>query len=232
MQIGMIGLGRMGANMVRRLVKGGHECVVFDRSAKAVQELTQEKAVGASSLADFVKKLEPPRAVWLMVPAAAVDTTIADLLPFLEKGDILIDGGNSWFKDTQRREAALRAEGINFFGCGISGGEEGARHGPSMMPGGRREAYDQMQKMFEDIAAKTESGPCVTYVGPDGAGHYVKMVHNGIEYGDMQLIAEAYDIMHKALRLNADARIGRYRVEVENFESIHAHSAYAQIERM
>jgi 6-phosphogluconate dehydrogenase len=132
-----------------------------------------------------------------------VDMTLAKLAPLLEPGDIVIDGGNSWFKDTQRREAELKKQNLNFFGMGVSGGEEGARFGPSLMPGGARDAYDHVAPVLQSIAAKTDSGPCVTYVGPDGAGHFVKMVHNGIEYGDMQLIAEAYDILRKALGLGA-----------------------------
>ena len=140
----------------------------------------------------------------MMIKAGApVDMTIERIKPLLEEGDILIDGGNSYFKDTQRREEALRKEGLRFVGSGVSGGEEGARHGPSLMPGGAPEAYEHIRPIFEAIAAKTDSGACVTYVGPDGAGHFVKMVHNGIEYGDMQLIAEAYDILRSALRLEA-----------------------------
>jgi 6-phosphogluconate dehydrogenase len=145
----------------------------------------------------------------MMIKAGApVDMTIERIKPLLEEGDILIDGGNSYFKDTQRREESLRKDGLRFIGSGVSGGEEGARHGPSLMPGGAREAYEHIRPVFEAIAAKTDSGPCVTYVGPDGAGHFVKMVHNGIEYGDMQLIAEAYDILRTALRLDASELAG------------------------
>jgi 6-phosphogluconate dehydrogenase len=151
-----------------------------------------------------VKALKTPRAILLMVPAGeAVDHCIQSLKPLLSKGDILIDGGNSWFKDTQRREKELAKDGFYFFGSGVSGGEEGARYGPSLMPGGDPKAYDFVKPIFEAIAAKTPSGPCVTHVGPDGAGHFVKMVHNGIEYGDMQLIAEAYDLLRKGLNLKA-----------------------------
>ena len=208
-KFGMIGLAVMGSNLALNVADHGYRVAVWNREVPRVDEFVAQnpgqKIIGTRTLADFVAALERPRRIMMLIKAGdPVDQVAASLKPLLEKGDILIDGGNSWFKDTQRREAALRADGINFFGCGISGGEEGARYGPSMMPGGRREAYNEMQKIFEDIAAKTESGPCVTYVGPDGAGHYVKMVHNGIEYGDMQLIAEAYDIMRKALRLNAD----------------------------
>ena len=152
MQLGMIGLGRMGANMVRRLLRGGHQCVVFDRSPKAVQELTQEKAVGASSLADFVKKLEPPRAVWLMVPAAVVDTTIADLLPLLEKGDILIDGGNSYYIDDIRRAKELAAKGIHYVDVGTSGGVWGLERGYCLMIGGEPEVVKRLDPIFATLA--------------------------------------------------------------------------------
>src|SRR6266853_524857 len=191
MQLGMIGLGRMGANMVRRLLRGGHQCVVFDRSRKTVEELTQEKALGAYSLADFVKKLEPPRAVWLMVPAAAVDTTIADLLPFLEKGDILIDGGNSYYIDDIRRAKELAAKGIHYVDVGTSGGVWGKERGYCQMIGGDTEVVERLDPIFAalapafDAAPRTlgRSGPPTRaehgYLrcGPVGAGHFVKMVH-------------------------------------------------------
>src|SRR6185369_11016014 len=152
--------------------------------------------VGTKSLPDFIAALEKPRRILMMIKAGdPVDQMLQKLAPLLSPGDIVIDGGNSFFKDTQRREAEWRAKGLNFFGMGVSGGEEGARHGPSLMPGGAREAYEHVKPTLEAIAAKSDSGPCVTYVGPDGAGHFVKMVHNGIEYGDMQLIAEAYDLL-------------------------------------
>src|SRR5205085_4625224 len=152
----------------------------------------------------FSKSLARPRRILIMIKAGdPVDQTLDKLAPLLEPGDIVIDGGNSWFKDTQRREAAMRKKNLNFFGMGVSGGEEGARHGPSLMPGGARDAYEHVKPILQAIAAKTDSGACVTYVGPDGAGHFVKMVHNGIEYGDMQLIAEAYDILRKALSVSA-----------------------------
>src|SRR6185295_12239069 len=169
-----------------------------------VAENSAKQFIGARSLEQFVADLERPRRIMMMIKAGApVDITIERIKPLLESGDILIDGGNSYFKDTQRREEELRKENLCFVGSGVSGGEEGARHGPSLMPGGAREAYDHIRPIFEAIAAKTDSGACVTYVGPDGAGHFVKMVHNGIEYGDMQLIAEAYDILSSALRLEA-----------------------------
>jgi 6-phosphogluconate dehydrogenase len=212
MQLGMIGLGRMGANMVRRLLKGGHECVVFDRSRKAVQELTQEKAVGAASLADFVKKLEPPRAVWLMVPAAAVDATIADLLPFLEKGDILIDGGNSYYIDDIRRAKELAAKGMHYVDVGTSGGVWGLERGYCMMIGGASEVVQRLDPIFATLAPgagdvgrtpgreKTNDTSEQGYLhcGPNGAGHFVKMVHNGIEYGIMAAYAEGLGILSAA----------------------------------
>jgi 6-phosphogluconate dehydrogenase len=148
--------------------------------------------------------LSRPRRIIMMIPAGKpVDATIEKLQPLLDRGDVLIDGGNSWFEDTRRREAALRPTGIHFVGCGVSGGEEGARFGPSLMPGGSTEAWTILRDVLESIAAKTEAGPCVTHVGPDGAGHFVKMVHNGIEYGDMQLIAESWDVLRRGLGLSA-----------------------------
>jgi 6-phosphogluconate dehydrogenase len=212
MQLGMIGLGRMGANMVRRLLKGGHQCVVFDRSPKAVQELTQEKAVGAASLADFVKQLEKPRAVWLMVPAAVVDTSIADLLPLLEKGDILIDGGNSYYIDDIRRAKELAPKGIHYVDVGTSGGVWGLERGYCMMIGGEPEVVRRLDPLFARLApgpgdiARTpgrkkadgtaEQG--YLHCGPNGAGHFVKMVHNGIEYGIMAAYAEGLGILRAA----------------------------------
>jgi len=212
MQLGMIGLGRMGANMARRLLKGGHQCVVFDRSRKAVQELTQEKAVGASSLADFVKKLEPPRAVWLMVPAAAVDTTIADLLPFLEKGDILIDGGNSYYIDDIRRAKELAGKGMHYVDVGTSGGVWGLERGYCLMIGGEPEVVKRLDPIFARLApgagdlartpgrekANGTSEQGYLHCGPNGAGHFVKMVHNGIEYGVMAAYAEGLGILRSA----------------------------------
>jgi 6-phosphogluconate dehydrogenase len=212
MQLGMIGLGRMGANMVRRLLKGGHQCVVFDMSPKAVQELAQEKAVGASSLADFVKKLEKPRAVWLMVPAAVVDQSIADLLPLLEQGDILIDGGNSYYIDDIRRAKELAPQGIHYVDVGTSGGVWGLERGYCMMIGGESEVVRRLDPIFARLApgagdiARTpgreqadgtaERG--YLHCGPNGAGHFVKMVHNGIEYGIMAAYAEGLGILRAA----------------------------------
>jgi len=212
MQLGMIGLGRMGANMVRRLLKGGHQCVVFDMSPKAVQELTQEKAVGASSLADFVKKLEKPRTVWLMVPAAVVDKSIADILPLLERGDILIDGGNSYYIDDIRRAKELASMGIHYVDVGTSGGIWGLERGYCMMIGGEPEVVKRLDPIFARLApgagdlARTPGREKVDgtseqgylHCGPNGAGHFVKMVHNGIEYGIMAAYAEGLGILRSA----------------------------------
>ena len=197
MQLGMIGLGRMGANMVRRLLKGGHECVVFDMSAKAVSELAKEKAIGSASLAEFAKKLTKPRAVWLMVPAGVVDKSIADLLPHLESGDILIDGGNSYYVDDIRRATELKAKGIHYMDVGTSGGVWGLERGYCMMIGGDKQTVDLLDPIFATLAPGYGTIPRTAgregpddraergyiHAGPAGAGHFVKMVHNGIEYG-------------------------------------------------
>ena len=212
MQIGMIGLGRMGANMVRRLLKGGHECVVFDTSAKAVTELTQVKAIGSSSLTEFAQKLSKPRAVWLMVPAAVVDETIATLVPQLERGDILIDGGNSYYVDDIRRAKELSSKGIHYVDVGTSGGVWGLERGYCMMIGGEREMVQNLDPIFATLAPGTgnisptpgrdkrggtaEQG--YLHCGPNGAGHFVKMVHNGIEYGLMAAYAEGLAVLHAA----------------------------------
>ena len=212
MQIGMIGLGRMGANMVRRLLKGGHQCVVFDRSPKVVQELVEEKAVGSSSLADFVKKLTKPRAVWLMVPAAVVDKTIADLLPSLESGDILIDGGNSYYVDDIRRAKELAPKGIHYVDVGTSGGVWGLERGYCMMIGGENTVVKHLDPIFARLApgpgdipsrpGREKSGGTAEqgylHCGPNGAGHFVKMVHNGIEYGLMAAYAEGFGVLRAA----------------------------------
>ena len=212
MQLGMIGLGRMGANMVRRLLKGGHGCVVFDMSPKVVSELAAENAVGAASLADLVKKLEKPRAVWLMVPAAVVDKTIADLLPALEPDDILIDGGNSYYIDDIRRAKELAPRRIHYVDVGTSGGVWGLERGYCMMIGGERAAVERLDPIFatlapgrgdiprtperEKIGGTAEQG--YLHCGPNGAGHFVKMVHNGIEYGIMAAYAEGVGILRSA----------------------------------
>src|SRR5216684_891065 len=212
MQLGMIGLGRMGANMVRRLLKGGHECVVFDMSAKAVSEMAKEKAIGSASLAEFAKKLTKPRAVWLMVPAGVVDKSIADLLPHLESGDILIDGGNSYYVDDIRRAKELKSKGIHYMDVGTSGGVWGLERGYCMMIGGEPEAVKRLDPIFATLAPGVGDIPRTPgrekaggtsehgylHCGPNGAGHFVKMVHNGIEYGVMAAYAEGISILRKA----------------------------------
>ena len=212
MQLGMIGLGRMGANMVRRLIGGGHECVVFDRSPKAVAALAKEKAIGASSLADLVKKLDKPRAIWLMVPAAVVDKAIADLLPLLEKGDTLIDGGNSYYVDDIRRAKELAPKGIHYVDVGTSGGVWGLERGYCMMIGGEAKVVRRLDPLFKRLAPGMGDVPLTPgrkkgkgtaeqgYLncGPNGAGHFVKMVHNGIEYGLMAAYAEGLNILKHA----------------------------------
>jgi 6-phosphogluconate dehydrogenase len=212
MQLGMIGLGRMGANMVRRLLNKGHRCVVFDRSQKTVNELVKEKATGAASLTDLVEKLETPRAIWLMVPAAVVDQTIADLLPHLDAGDILIDGGNSYYIDDLRRAQELAARNIHYVDVGTSGGVWGLERGYCMMIGGETEVVNHLDAIFaalapgtgdilrtpgrQDIGGTAEQG--YLHCGPNGAGHFVKMVHNGIEYGIMAAYAEGLSILRSA----------------------------------
>jgi 6-phosphogluconate dehydrogenase len=212
MQLGMIGLGRMGANMVRRLIKAGHECVVFDRSPKAVEALARERAAGASSLQDFASKLKKPRAVWMMVPAAVVDGTIADLLPSLEKGDILIDGGNSYYVDDLRRAKELAPKGIHYVDVGTSGGVWGLERGYCQMIGGETETVKRLDPIFAALAPEIASAPRTPgreqkggtaehgylHCGPTGAGHFVKMVHNGIEYGLMAAYAEGLNILRGA----------------------------------
>jgi 6-phosphogluconate dehydrogenase len=207
-QFGVIGLGVMGQNLALNIRDHGYSVAVWNREAEAVDKFLgangQEKLVGTKELQEFIESLARPRRILMMIKAGdPVDEMLRRLAPLLAPGDIVIDGGNSWFKDAQRREAEMRTVNLNFFGMGVSGGEEGARYGPSLMPGGSKEGYDHLKPILESIAAKSDSGPCVTHVGPDGAGHFVKMVHNGIEYGDMQLIAEAYDILRKALGLGA-----------------------------
>jgi 6-phosphogluconate dehydrogenase len=212
MQLGMIGLGRMGANMVRRLIRKGHSCVVFNRSPEAVNELVKEKAIGAASLAEVVKKLEKPRAIWLMVPAAAVDGTIADLSPHLEAGDILIDGGNSYYIDDLRRAKQLASQKIHYVDVGTSGGVWGLERGYCMMIGGEIEVVQRLDPIFTALAPGIGDIPRTVgrnkidgtaeqgylHCGPNGAGHFVKMVHNGIEYGVMAAYAEGLSILRKA----------------------------------
>ena len=222
LQLGMIGLGRMGANMVRRLIKGGHECVVFDRSPDAVKDVVKDKAIGATSLADFVKKLNKPRAVWLMVPAAVVDESIASLQPLLESGDILIDGGNSYYVDDIRRAKELQARGIHYVDVGTSGGVWGLERGYCMMIGGEQDVVKRLDPIFATLAPGSGNIPRTPgreklngtaeqgylHCGPNGAGHFVKMVHNGIEYGLMAAYAEGLGILR-------GANSGRKQTEVD-----------------
>jgi 6-phosphogluconate dehydrogenase len=222
MQLGMIGLGRMGANMVRRLVKRGHECVVFDVSSKAVGELAKEGAVGAAWLPDLLKKLEKPRAVWLMVPAAVVDKTIADLLPHLEAGDVLIDGGNSYYVDDIERARDLAAKGIHYVDVGTSGGVWGLERGYCMMIGGEKEVVQHLDPIFSALAPGIGDVPRTPgrekhdgtaeqgylHCGPNGAGHFVKMVHNGIEYGIMAAYAEGLAVLRSA-------NVGKHETKID-----------------
>jgi 6-phosphogluconate dehydrogenase len=207
--IGMAGLGVMGLNLALNIERNGQTVAIWNREAAAVDKFVEgegkgRRIVGTKTPEEFVRAIKRPRKIMMMVKAGPpIDWTIDQFKPFLEAGDILIDGGNSWFEDTVRREKSLTAEGLHFIGSGVSGGEEGALWGPSLMPGGKREAYEEIRSIWEAIAAKTEDGACTTYIGPDGAGHFVKMVHNGIEYGDMQLIAEAYDILRRVLGMEA-----------------------------
>jgi 6-phosphogluconate dehydrogenase len=221
MQLGMIGLGRMGANMVRRLIRAGHRCTVFDVFPKAVEDLAKEGATGAASFSDFVTKLETPRAIWLMVPAAVVDKTISDLLPLLASGDILIDGGNSYYVDDLRRAKELSAKQIHYVDVGTSGGVWGLERGYCMMIGGEKEVIQHLNSIFstlapgngdvartpgrEKLGGTSEQG--YLHCGPNGAGHFVKMVHNGIEYGLMAAYAEGLGILR-------DANIGKKKSEI------------------
>ncbi|MGA3045139.1 MAG: phosphogluconate dehydrogenase (NAD(+)-dependent, decarboxylating) [Terracidiphilus sp.] len=222
MQIGMVGLGRMGANMVRRLLKGGHECVVFDMSPQAIEELVHERAEGSSSLKDFVVKLAKPRAIWLMVPAAVVDKTISDLLPYIEPEDILIDGGNSHYVDDIQRAKQLATKHIHYLDVGTSGGVWGLERGYCMMIGGEKETVKHLDPIFatlapgqgdiprtpgrEKLGGTAERG--YLHCGPNGAGHFVKMVHNGIEYGLMAAYAEGLGVLR-------DANIGKKKDAVD-----------------
>jgi 6-phosphogluconate dehydrogenase len=208
--IGLIGLAVMGQNLVMNMADHGYRVAVFNRTTSKVDEFLEGPArgmsiIGTHSLEQLVDSLQKPRKVMLMVKAGeVVDRFIDMLLPLLEKGDVIIDGGNSHYPDSTRRTAYLRDKGLRFIGTGISGGEEGARHGPSIMPGGDPQAWPLVKDIFQSIAAKVDGEPCCQWVGQDGAGHFVKMVHNGIEYGDMQLICEAYSVMENALGKNCD----------------------------
>ncbi|OKL37620.1 NADP-dependent phosphogluconate dehydrogenase [Domibacillus mangrovi] len=209
-QFGVVGLAVMGKNLALNIESRGYSVAVYNRSADKTTAFLQEEAEGKNfkgtySAEEFVASLEKPRKILLMVKAgAATDATIESLKPYLDKGDILIDGGNTFFQDTVRRNKELAGLGLHFVGTGVSGGEEGALKGPSIMPGGQREAFELVRPILEAISAKVGDDACCTYIGPDGAGHYVKMVHNGIEYGDMQLISEAYFIMKHMLGLSTD----------------------------
>jgi 6-phosphogluconate dehydrogenase len=208
-QFGLVGLAVMGENLVLNVERNGFSAAVYNRTAARTEEFAAGRAAGknivpAYTVEDFVAALERPRKIMLMVKAGPpVDDMLEQLKPHLEQGDLVIDGGNSFFKDTERRAGEMEEAGFLYIGTGVSGGEEGALRGPSIMPGGQKEAYELVEPVFTAIAAKVNGDPCVAYIGPRGSGHYVKMVHNGIEYGDMQLIAEAYDIMSRALGLSA-----------------------------
>ena len=209
-QIGVIGLAVMGKNLALNIESRGYSVAVFNRSYDKTDAFLKNEAegknfVGTETIEEFVNSIETPRKILLMVQAGkATDATIESLKPYLQEGDIIIDGGNTFFQDTIRRNKELENAGFHFIGTGVSGGEEGALKGPSIMPGGKKEAYDLVKPILEAISAKVEGEPCCTYIGPNGAGHYVKMVHNGIEYGDMQLISEAYFILKNILGLSAD----------------------------
>ncbi|MBN7275195.1 NADP-dependent phosphogluconate dehydrogenase [Ligilactobacillus pobuzihii] len=209
-QIGVIGMAVMGKNLALNIESRGYSVAIFNRTSskteKTAADHPDKNLVPSYSIKDFAASLQTPRRIILMVKAGRpTDETIKNLLPYLDKGDVLIDGGNTFFENTIRRNKELENSGINFIGMGVSGGEKGALEGPSLMPGGQKEAYDLVSPILEQIAAKAKDGePCVTYIGPDGAGHYVKMVHNGIEYGDMELIAESYNLMRNVLQMSTE----------------------------
>lgn len=208
-QIGVIGLAVMGKNLALNMESKGFSVAVYNRSPEKTHEMLAEaegkNIRGTFSVAGLVQSLQTPRKIMIMVKAGKpTDDTINELVPYLDKGDILIDGGNAFFEDTQRRNQALQSKGIRFIGTGVSGGEEGALKGPSIMPGGQEDAFRLVEPILTAISAKVDGEPCATYIGPDGAGHYVKMVHNGIEYGDMQLIGEAYHLLKEVLGLSTD----------------------------
>ena len=228
---GIVGMAVMGQNLALNVESKGFTVAVYNRTAARTEEFAKTRAQGRKiiptySAEEFVETLERPRKVMLMVKAGPpVDEMLEHLMPHLEEGDILIDGGNSFFKDTERRLRQAEERGLLYLGTGVSGGEYGALHGPSLMPGGHREAYDQVAPIFLQIAAKVEDGPCCAYIGPGGAGHYIKMVHNGIEYGVMEVLAESYDLMHRGLGLTAEEmsriyadwnanELGSYLVEI------------------
>ena len=241
-EIGVSGLATMGRNIARNLARHGHTVAVHNRTDQRTKELVEHFSdegtfVPAYSAEDFVRSLERPRRIVLMVPAGkATDAVIDEFTPLLEAGDVIIDAGNAHFADTRRREQALSEQGLNFVGMGVSGGEEGALHGPSIMPGGPSEAYDSLGPLLEDISAKVDGTPCCTHIGADGAGHFVKMVHNGIEYADMQLIAEAYDLLRSGLGMDPKAiadvfttwnrgRLDSYLIEITSQVLAHTDAA-------
>jgi 6-phosphogluconate dehydrogenase len=208
-QIGVVGVGVMGKSLALNFESRGYSVAIYDVTDEKVNEILREHSekqlIGTSNIESFIEALEKPRKIMMMVPAGEItDKAIDSLLPHLDKGDILIDGGNAFFEDTIRRNKALEEKGINFIGAGVSGGEEGALYGPAIMPSGQKEAYDLVEPFLTAISAKVNGDACSTYIGPDGSGHYVKMVHNGIEYSDMQLICEAYYLMKNVLGLEAE----------------------------
>jgi 6-phosphogluconate dehydrogenase len=214
-EIGMVGLGVMGRNLLLNMADHEYAVAGYDKDLSKVEALRKEAenrpVYAADDMKDFVGSLRSPRVIMMLVPAGrAVDSVIRDVLPHLEKGDLIIDAGNSHFTDTDLRAKELSGKGIRFLGVGVSGGESGARHGPSMMPGGPKEAYERVKPLFEAVAASVGGEPCVTFLGPDSAGHYVKMVHNGIEYGIIQLIAETYDLMKRGMGLSNDELLDIY----------------------
>ncbi len=216
-EIGVVGLGTIGGGLARNFAAHGARVAVYNRTRRRTEEFIADHSgegdfTPAATLDELARALTPPRAVAVLVNAGRpVDEVIDELTRVLGKGDVIIDGGNSFFQDTQRRAAALDKMGFGFLGCGVSGGEEGALHGPSLMPGGTRQSYGRVEEMLTAIAARVDGVPCCTYIGPDGAGHFVKMVHNGIEYADIQLIAESYDLMRDALGLSADELASIFR---------------------
>ena len=225
--IGMVGLGVMGRNFLLNMADHGFPVAGYDKDPSKVAALRMESkerdVLGATDIKEFIALLCCPRAVMLLVPASPpVDSVINDLLAILQPGDLIIDVGNSYFKDTDVRARNLAVKDIHFLGVGVSGGEEGARHGPSIMPGGPKEAYERVRPVFEAAAAKVKGDPCVTWLGPGSAGHFVKMVHNGIEYGVMQLISETYDLMKRGLGLNDDEMHEVFEMDEEAEEARHS----------
>jgi len=216
-EMGVVGLGTIGGGLARNFASHGVRVAVYNRTHRRTEQFIADHSqegdfIPAATLEELARVLKPPRAVAVLVNAGRpVDDVIDELTTALDKGDVIIDGGNSFFQDTQRRGAALEKIGFGFLGCGVSGGEEGALHGPSLMPGGTRQSYERVEEMLTAIAAKVDGVPCCTYIGPDGAGHFVKMVHNGIEYADIQLIAETYDVLRNALGLAPDELASVFR---------------------